>query len=192
MSVERRCSRLPEGRADMKNSLRKVHRRASTSGMGTARRRLVDRSGPRGHVGPPAASQRVQDRHTGRCSSYRDSIRIVRALREHGAAFFGRSLKVSIELEDEQPQDNFRSGGILDWPLTRSWRYRLPTAAARGDGATAQAPELGPIAKLRGTNLKWPIGKVQSCSNGVEPAAGEACTLRCEERATCGRNSQLV
>lgn len=151
MSVERRCSRLPEGRADMKNSLRKVHRRASTSGMGTARRRLVDRSGPRSHVGPPAASQRVQDGHTGRWSSYlrkhvgdhghnrapragtrrrrrtplkvslrasvrqgssacthRDSIRIVRALPEHGAAFFGRSLKVSIELEDEQPQDNFR------------------------------------------------------------------------------------
>ena len=154
MSVKRRCSRLPEGRADMKNSLRKVHRRASTSGMGTARRRLVDRSGPRSHVGPPAASQRVQDGHTGRCSSYlrkhvgdhghnrapragtrrrrrtplkvslrasvrqgssactrRDSIRIVRALREHGAAFFGRSLKVSIELEDEQPQDNFRLKG---------------------------------------------------------------------------------
>ena len=151
MSVERRCSRLPEGRADMKNSLRKVHRRASTSGMGTARRKLVDRSGPRSHVGPPAASQRVQDGHTERWSSYlrkhvsdhghnrapragtrrrrrtplkvslrasvrqgssacthRDSIRIVRALREHGAAFFGRSLKVSIELEDEQPQDNFR------------------------------------------------------------------------------------
>ena len=38
----------------MKNSLRKVHRRASTSGIGTARRRLVDRSGPRGHVGQPA------------------------------------------------------------------------------------------------------------------------------------------
>ena len=52
------------------------------------------------------------------------------------------------------------SGGILDWSLTRSWRYRLPTAAARGDGATAQAPELGPIAKPGGTNLKWPIGKV--------------------------------
>ena len=135
----------------MKNSLRKVHRRASTSGMGTARRKLVDRSGPRSHVGPPAASQRVQDGHTERWSSYlrkhvgdhghnrapragtrrrrrtplkvslrasvrqgssacthRDSIRIVRALPEHGAAFFGRSLKVSIELEDEQPQDNFR------------------------------------------------------------------------------------
>ena len=135
----------------MKNSLRKVHRRASTSGMGTAQRRLVDRSGPRSHVGPPAASQRVQDGHTERWSSYlrkhvgdhghnrapragtrrrrrtplkvslrasvrqgssacthRDSIRIVRALPEHGAAFFGRSLKVSIELEDEQPQDNFR------------------------------------------------------------------------------------
>ena len=160
MSVERRCSRLPEGRADMKNSLRKVHRRASTSGMGTARRKLVDRSGPRSHVGPPAASQRVQDGHTGRWSSYlrkhvgdhghnrapragtrrrrrtplkvslrasvrqgssacthRDSIRIVRALPEHGAAFFGRSLKVSIELEDEQPQDNFRlkakRGGVI-------------------------------------------------------------------------------
>ena len=70
MSVERRCSRLPEGRADMKNSLSKVHRRARTSGMGTARRRLVDRSGPRSHVGPPAASQRVQDGHTGRWSSY--------------------------------------------------------------------------------------------------------------------------
>ena len=151
MSVERRCSRLPEGRADMKNSLRKVHRRASTSGMGTARRRLVDRSGPRSHVGQLAASQRVHDGHAGRWSSYlrkhvgdhghnrapragtrrrrqtplkvslraivrqgssacthRDSIRIVRALPEHGAAFFGRSLKVSIELEDEQPQDNFR------------------------------------------------------------------------------------
>jgi hypothetical protein len=161
MSVERRCSRLPEGRADMKNSLRKVHRRASlsgcralpvaqvgrvgetihawmassvwcsleglvdarevclvlsipnglksirlsasTSGMGTARRRLVDRSGPRGHVGQPAASQRVKDGHAGRWSSYRDSIRIVRELPEHGAAFFGRSLKVRIELEDEQP-----------------------------------------------------------------------------------------
>ena len=70
MSVERRCSRPPEGRADMKNSLRKVHRRASTSGIRAARRRLVDRSGPRSHVGPPAASQRVQDGHTGRFSSY--------------------------------------------------------------------------------------------------------------------------
>ena len=146
MSVERRCSRPPEGRADLKNSLRKVHRRASTSGIGTARRRLVDRRGARGHVGQPAASQRVQDGHTGRLSSYlrkhvgdhghnrapragtrrrrqtplkvslrasvrqgssacthRESIRIVRALPEHGAAFFGRSLTVSIELEDEQP-----------------------------------------------------------------------------------------
>ena len=54
----------------MKNSLRKVHRRASTSGIGTARRRLVDRSGPRSHVGPPAASQRVQDGHAGRWSTY--------------------------------------------------------------------------------------------------------------------------
>ena len=64
MSVERRCSRPPEGRADLKNSLR-----------------------------------------------------IVRALPEHGAAFFGRSLKVSIELEDEQPQDNLRlkakRGGVI-------------------------------------------------------------------------------
>ena len=135
----------------MKNSLRKVHRRASTSGIRAARRRLVDRSGPRSHVGPPAASQRVQDGHTGRFSSYlrkhvgeyghnrapragtrrrrqtplkvslraivrqgssacthRDSIRIVRELPEHGAAFFGRSLKVRIELEDSSPQDNFR------------------------------------------------------------------------------------
>ena len=32
----------------MKNSLRKVHRRASTSGMGTARRRLIDRGAGRG------------------------------------------------------------------------------------------------------------------------------------------------
>ena len=161
MSVERRCSRLPEGRADLKNSLRKVHRRASTSGTGTARRRLVDRSGPQSRVGQPAASQRVHDEHAGRWSSYlrkhvgdyghnrapragtrrrrrtplkvslrasvrqgssacthRDSIRVVRALPEHGAAyFFGRSLKVSIELEDEQPQDNFRlkakRGGVI-------------------------------------------------------------------------------
>ena len=157
MSVERRCSRLPEGRADMKNSLRKVHRRASTSGMGTARRKLVDRSGPRSHVGPPAASQHVPDGHTGRCSSYlrkhvgdhghnrapragtrrrrrtplkvslrasvrqdssacthRDSIRIVRELPEHGAAFLGRSLKLRIDLE---AQDNFRlkakRGGVI-------------------------------------------------------------------------------
>ena len=135
----------------MKNSLRKVHRRASTSGIGTARRRLVDRSGPRGHVGQPAASQRVQNGHSGRWPSYlrkhvgeygrnrapragtrrrrqtplkvslraivrqgssacthRDSIWTVRELQEHGAAFLGRSLKVSIELEDEQPQDHFR------------------------------------------------------------------------------------
>lgn len=109
-----------EGRADMKNSLRKVHRRASTSGMGTARHRLIDRGGPRGDVRQPAASQRVQDGHAGRWSSCRDSIRVVRELPEHGAAFFGRSLKVRIELEDVQPQDNFRSGGILDWSLTRS------------------------------------------------------------------------
>ena len=69
MSVEQRCSRLPEGRADMKNSLRKVHRRASISGMGTARHRLIDRGGPRGDVRQPAASQRVQDGHAGRWSS---------------------------------------------------------------------------------------------------------------------------
>ena len=166
MSVERRCSRLPEGRADMKNSLRKVHRRASTSGMGTARRRLVDRSGPRSHVGPPAASQRVQDGHAGRWSTYlrkhagecghnrapragtrrrrqtplkvslraivrqgssacthRESSRIVRALPEHGAAFFGRSLKVSIELEDEQPQDNFRLKAKRGWSIERSGKF---------------------------------------------------------------------
>ena len=135
----------------MKNSLRKVDRRASTSGIGTARRRLVDRSGPRGHVGQPATSQRVQDGHAGRWSSYlrkhvgeyghnrapragtrrrrrtplkvslraivrqgssacthRDSIRIVRELPEHGAAFLGRRLKLRIDLEDSCPQDNFR------------------------------------------------------------------------------------
>ena len=144
----------------MKNSLRKVHRRASTSGIGTARRRLVDRSGPRGHVGQPAASQRVQDGHAGRWSTYlrkhagecghnrapragtrrrrqtplkvslraivrqgssacthRDSIRIVRELPEHGAAFLGRSLKLRIDLEDSCPQDNFRlkakRGGVI-------------------------------------------------------------------------------
>ena len=144
----------------MKNSLRKVHRRASTSGIGTARRRLVDRSGPRGHVGQPAASQRVQNGHAGRWPSclrkhvgeygrnrapragtrrrrrtplkvslraivrqgssactHRDSIRIVRELPEHGAAFFGRSLKVRIDLEDSCPQDNFRlkakRGGVI-------------------------------------------------------------------------------
>jgi len=34
--------------------------------------------------------------------------------------------------------------------------------------------------------------RTQSCSNEVEPAAGQACTLRYEERATCGRSSQLV
>ena len=144
----------------MKNSLRKVHRRASTSGIRAARRRVVDRSGPRSHVGPPAASQRVQDGHTGRFSSYlrkhvgdhghnrapragtrrrrqtplkvslraivrqgssacthRDSIRIVRELPEHGAAFLGRSLKLRIDLEDSCPQDNFRlkakRGGVI-------------------------------------------------------------------------------
>ena len=38
--------------------------------------------------------------------------------------------------------------GVLDWSLTRSLRYRLPTAAARGDGATAPAPEWAPILSL--------------------------------------------
>ena len=41
----------------------------STSGMGTARHRLIDRGGPRGDVRQPAASQRVQDGHAGRWSS---------------------------------------------------------------------------------------------------------------------------
>ena len=204
MSVERRCSRPPEGRADMKNSLRKVHRRASTSGMGTARRRLVDRSGPRSHVGPPAASQRVQDGHTGRWSSYlrkhvgdhghnrapragtrrrrrtplkvslraivrqgssacthRDSIRIVRELQEHGAAFFGRSLKVSIELEDEQPQDNFRlkakrggdNGGLWEvllihfefFPITPLRKCIPSTRTTRGLGPNSGASCSSPL-----------------------------------------------
>ena len=160
MSVERRCSRLPEGRADMKNSLRKVHRRASTSSVGAARRRLVDRSGPRGHVGQSAASQRVQDGHAGRLSSYlrkhvgeyghnrapragtrrrrrtllkvslrasvrqgssacthRDSIRIVRELQEHGAAFSAAAARCASSLRTSSPQDNFRlkakRGGVL-------------------------------------------------------------------------------
>ena len=52
------------------------------------------------------------------------------------------------------------SGGILDWSLTRSWRYRLPTAAARGDGATAPAPEWAPMKTSMEKNPKWRTGKV--------------------------------
>ena len=51
-------------------------------------------------------------------------------------------------------------GGILDWSMARSWRYRLPTTAARSDGAMAPAPERGPMKKLDATNRGRDRGRV--------------------------------
>ena len=54
------------------------------------------------------------------------------------------------------------SGGILDWSLTRSWRYRLPTDAARGDGAMAPGPDWAPMKRLRCKKAKGEIGRVRA------------------------------
>ena len=51
-------------------------------------------------------------------------------------------------------------GGILDWSMARSWRYRLPTTAARSDGAMAPAPERGPMKKLDATDRGRDRGRV--------------------------------
>ena len=57
--------------------------------------------------------------------AHRDSIRVVRELPEHGAAFFGRSLKVRIELEDVQPQDNFRLKAKRGGDIGGQWEVLL-------------------------------------------------------------------
>ena len=57
--------------------------------------------------------------------THRDSIRVVRELSEHGAAFFGRSLKVRIELEDVQPQDNFRLKAKKGGDIGGQWEVLL-------------------------------------------------------------------
>ena len=64
------------------------------------------------------------------------------------------------------------SGGILDWSLTRSWRNRLPTAAARGDGATAPGPRSSPIEKPRGTRRGRQSAKCARRPRAVSHRAG--------------------
>ncbi len=74
---------------------------------------------------PLKVSLRATVRQGSSACTHRDSIRVVRELPEHGAAFFGRSLKVRIELEDVQPQDNFRLKAKRGGDIGGQWEVLL-------------------------------------------------------------------
>ena len=90
------------------------HNRAPRAGRQGARRRT-----------PLKVSLRATVRQGSSACTHRDSIREVGELPEHGAAFFGRSLKVRIELEDVQPQDNFRLKAKRGGDIGGQWEVLL-------------------------------------------------------------------